>query len=171
MSDYTASLNEFNRIKGYFTGDKNIAAYFLAHFNSATVSEVRIKLNECINHSENRFNLSDLSAYILKLNLDTLLRSGDLSAVQKICEFKNSGFGICQIASRYCNWHNAHAYAICSEYAYQFLYNKMPTENTEVSYVRFTKDIARKRKEMNLEELNYMEFDKFLWLFKPGMQG
>ncbi|QSE96312.1 hypothetical protein [Fulvivirga lutea] len=169
MQNLSDKVREFNKVKGFFTRDEKVLSYFKEHFNSNSISDVLIKLNECGNHFHHQLNLSALSDFILKLNLDKLLKSGDPTAVQKICEFDNSSLIICDVASRYCNWHNPDAYAICDSITLELLYKKRATELKEFDYQTFLIDVNKWRKEMKLDEFNYRELYKFLWLFNSGL--
>ncbi|MEQ8475866.1 MAG: hypothetical protein RIB54_06470 [Fulvivirga sp.] len=169
-------LQHFTEIKGYFTGDAKIKAYFDNNFSNNTAQEIKMKLS-CfrVPYLDNlKTGMNILASFIASLNLEPLMRTGSPDAVNRMTSFViEEDLGFLEFATTYCNWHNHEGFPIYREEVQQLLdkLNCSVQLNNKDSYEVFSASLRSFRTTYNLEELNFKELDKFIWLFAKKVKS
>jgi hypothetical protein len=164
-------LNDFNTKKGYFTGDQKMNEYFKANYSNKNVQETFLKVTAMDDNFSRQLKkgLLDFSLYISKLKLDHHLELGQSEAVDLIMQYPDikNNEDLLEFASTYCNIHNNDAFPIYHDMIFKLLNDHLNNINQLAifSYSQYALDMILFREQLGLGKLNFMELNKFLWLY------
>jgi hypothetical protein len=168
-------LTDFNLKKGYFTGDQKMNDYFQANYSNNNQIEVFLKVTAIEDNFSRQLKkgLWDFALYISKLNLDHLIKASDTKAVDMITQYPHIVYHINlqEFASTYCNIHNNDAFPIYQNTINDLLKEHLNSryQNKDFEYSIYNKGMIEFREQLGLNELNFLEFNKFLWLYSERL--
>jgi hypothetical protein len=150
-----------------------LSLLFKAHRYNTDVAEVLLKvvaLNDL--YSTRIFKVRDAARTIVAAKIDSLLRTGDPRAVERIQTMRLGGRkrSTYSFATKYCSWHAPDKYPIFDRNVKAALtaYRKRDkfetfTQNDLLDYQTFLRVLLAFRERYGLQDVSNGDLDKFLW--------
>ena len=169
-------LNDFSQEEGYFDDDEKRIAYFKQNPANEDTREVVLKISTMEHHQIDQIiqNRQVMADHIASLSIDEALRQGSPEVVADIAhlEMRGKSYFLYSFATRFCNWHNMEAYPIYDLNIHQLLstyWQEVHQENLLTDalyqYPHFKELMTTFRQEMDMENFNFKEVDKFVWIY------
>jgi hypothetical protein len=122
----------------------------------------------------------DVARHIVSLKIDQALGEGDAGVVERIAVLKtddNRERRNYSFATKYCNWHRPNSYPIYDSRVDTYLWelNKKKSfyifhrQNLYYDYPKFKEIVMAFRTHFGLDDFNFKEIDKFLYVFGGTM--
>ena len=169
-------LNDFSQEEGYFDDDEKRIAYFRQNPANEDAKEVVLKISTMEHHQIDQIiqNRQVMADHITSLRVDKALRQGSPEIVADIAhlEMRGKSYFLYSFATRFCNWHSMEAYPIYDLNIHQLLstyWQEVHQENLLTDalyqYPHFKELMTTFRQEMDMENFNFKEVDKFVWIY------
>ena len=172
-SNIKGCLQRFQERKGYFTGDDKTLRFFHGNGTNTDLENVILKIAALNNHVVTQNNLElTIARHIISINPDPRLTNGDTSVVNELVPVDiRQEFQCYSFATRYCSWHFPNLYPVYDELIEQTVseYFKLskgtvPDHDQFLEYSTFSQLIDEFIKDLHID-LDYLELDKFNWLY------
>jgi hypothetical protein len=171
-------LDTFKDQEMYFVDDIRNLELFKDNAANTTAESIRMKVSTV--NSELRANniTEEMIAHILKLNIDSRLKKGDLTLVEDIAKLQSKGreYNMLHFASVYCNLHDPETFPIYSDQHFAFYRNyikafKLPIDPGNLAtYPVFCSVLNDLIKRLGLKgKMNYLHIRKFGWLYAENV--
>jgi hypothetical protein len=170
----------FNNNLRYKPADDAINKLFSAFPNNKEVEEILLKIS-VINdlYSTNILATFKMAEHIQKLDIDGMLRVGNLDVVNQIATGHDirrtktkTELNLYSFATKYCNWHNQESYAIYDSFVEKILlaFNRKfkfcDFKQTDLKdFRKFKRILDEFIKHFDLQKHSLKEIDKFLWIY------
>lgn len=164
----------FKSIEGYFTGEKKMYDFIKSETGNHSLDKVMTKVAAIGNPSmwENGGQAS-MAAHIYSLHIDDRLKNGDLRLVEDICNFKaiHNYCMLYHFASKYCCFHYPNLFPIYCSSGHRLVNTLRPGMCKDIlnHYECYAEMIETIKEEFRLASLNYLELNKFLWLYEQQL--
>lgn len=169
-------MGQFSREEGYFEDDIRVMDYFKSHPQNTDVTEVVLKLS-AVQHPEIDHivkSRSVVAKHIVGLQIDERLQKGEARVVNEIArlELDHQSYFLYAFATRYCNYHRPNDYPIYDttiekilKLYFEHVLGEKLTEQQIKDYPTFKNCMLTLREELNMNQYNFKEIDKFVWIY------
>ena len=164
----------FKSIEGYFTGEKKMFDFIKSMIGNQSIDTVISKVAAIGNPSLwQNGGQTAMAAHIHSLNIDDRLMKGDLSVVTDICKFEmiNNPCELYHFASKYCCYHFPNLFPIYCSSSHRLVnaFNSGQCKDIKDHYEWYVEKMKSIKEEFSLTPLNYLELNKFLWLYEEQL--
>lgn len=162
----------FESIKGYFLNDRKLLDFVNHQPGNDCIETIKEKIL-AIDHTliylpDNSFDIA--ANRILSLQTEGMLNIGDFALVEEIagCVSIRENYDLYHFASRYCCFHYPAFFPIYSSSGIRVTQafakaNELPHYS---SYKDYADLIMKFKNQSQLDKLNFLEMNKFLWLYE-----
>jgi hypothetical protein len=162
----------FESIKGYFLNDRKLMSFISHQPENDCLETIKEKIL-AIDHTliylpDNSFDI--VANRILSLETEGMLEAGDFALVEEITGSVSmkENFDFYHFASRYCCFHYPAFFPIYSISGIRVTQafakaNELPHHN---SYKDYADLITKIKNQSQLDKLNFLEMNKFIWLYE-----
>lgn len=165
---------KFESDERYYRADQAIIKLFDKFRENKDIINILLKVS-VINdlYSTNIFATFEMAKHIHSLDIDSALEKGDLEIVNKIAKVKLSDKekNFYSFATKYCNWHNRSNYPIYDGFVdkilkeYRNQTHFFDFNNADLrDYTKFLEILEKFRSFFKLDDFDFKEIDKFLWM-------
>ncbi|MEK7553275.1 MAG: hypothetical protein AAB504_01115 [Patescibacteria group bacterium] len=165
---------KYRRDKRYYLADKILDNLVKKFPGNSELGNIYIKV-VTINafYSAGVLATFKMAQRILKLNIDHKLKIGDTKIVNKIAKLPHVR-NFYSFATKYCSFHNCKQFPIYDSFINKMLINYQKQDNFNLinftnnnlkNYSEFKKILNNFKEHYRLNNLNYRQIDKFLWLY------
>lgn len=164
-------ISYFESIEGYFTGDKKLYDFIKSEIGNESLETVMTKVAAIGNPTLWENGGQDaMSSHIHSLKIDDRLRRGDLTVVMDIGNFESitNPDELYHFASKYCCYHFPDLFPIYCSSGHKIANVLAPNPRQEITnhYDWYSEMIELAKAQLGLTSLNYLELNKFLWLYE-----
>lgn len=171
-----AYMQTFSQKEGYFEDDIRVMEYFKNHPENTDVTEVVLKVS-AVQHPEIDHvvkSRSVVAKHIVALQIDGRLQEADAQLVNDIAhlDYENRQYYLYPFASRYCNYHRPADYPIYDstiekilKIYYEHVQEEKISDEALKDYSSFKQYMLDFRSALNMEQYNFKEIDKFVWIY------
>ena len=169
-------LSLFHQKDYYFNDDNKRIAYFKKNSLNEDVKEIVVKIST-MEHEQIDDSMASrrfMADHIASLHIDHALQEGQPEVVEAIAhlDIRGKSHFLYSFASRYCNWHNMAAYPIYDPAVHKLLnFYKQQLTGTDLAdddvyrYSRFKEQMIAFRQYLQMDNYNFKEVDKFIWIY------
>ena len=168
-------LAVFRSEERYFDDDEKRIAYFKKNPRNEDASEVLMKISTMEHRQIDQLIPSRqiMADHIAALGIDEALQQGAPEIVDAIAhlEVSEHPYFLYSFATRYCNWHTMEAYPIYDPTIHKLLtFYRQASGQADLltdelyHYPRFKELMVDFRQQLGMEDFNYKEIDKFVWI-------
>jgi hypothetical protein len=165
----------FESIKGYFLNDRKLLDFINHQPENDCLETIKEKIL-AIDHTliylpDNSFDIA--ANRIMSLQTEGMLKAGDFALVEEIagCVSIKENYDLYHFASRYCCFHYPAFFPIYSSSGIRVTQafakaNELPHYS---SYKDYADLIMKFKNQSQLDKLNFLEMNKFIWLYQDRL--
>lgn len=168
-------LDKWEKLDNYKEQERSLEKLFMKTYPlNDNMDDVLVKVC-CLNdfYSTHIFSPFKVARHIVSLKIDSKIKKGDLSIVNKIAKVKMKGvktINFYSFATKYCSHHNPTHYPIYDYYIDRMLVYLKRDKFTDFSrkdlkdYSSFKKVLLKFKRFYGLDDFTIRDIDKYLWL-------